>query len=141
MATKTIVIPALQNPPPYVEGRFGVAVSTGFRRTEKKSGRTVELFLCPRYYGAQKSPDQSRVIYAELEGDEVDCSNCSERHPVVDFFDAEAQGFIATRNDDGNDGDLISASAQDMAEAIRGKPSLEPRARRPLKATKRRSNR
>ena len=41
-----------------VEDRFAVAVSTGFRRTDPATGRTVELFLCPQKGGGGR-PDQS----------------------------------------------------------------------------------
>jgi hypothetical protein len=104
----------------WLDDRFGVAVRTGFRRTDENTGRTIEMLLCPdRDTRDATVGDQSQAFFAELKGDNVNCGLCSRRHPVIDFFDAEKRGFIVTNNADGGDEDCINASARDVAEAIR----------------------
>jgi hypothetical protein len=103
--------------PPWVEEHFGFIVRTGFRRTDESTGRTVELLLCPGKHG--NTPDQSYALFAELEGGSVDCNLCSEHHPVIDFADAVARGFIVASFTGMDYSEAINATAHDMAEAIR----------------------
>lgn len=115
---------ALRKPAPWVEARFGVAVRTGFRCTDESTGRTVEMLLCPHNRGKANPtvPDQSGAFFAEVEGGTVYCTDCSKRHPVIDFSEAEEQGLIATRDTDANresGADGVCASAVDIARAIR----------------------
>jgi hypothetical protein len=122
---------ALRKPAPWIEPRFGVAVRTGFRHTDENTGRTVEIFLCPGKLARDDTPYQSHSFFAELEGESVKCPDCSKRHPVIDFLEAEKRGFIVTRETTGSDAsDSIYATAPDMAKAIR-------QAARPKRATAR----
>jgi hypothetical protein len=106
-----------------VEERFGVAVSTGFRRTDPATGRTVELFLCPQKWLGDR-PDQSQGFVAELKGGRARCPDCEESHPVVEFSDAVVRGFIVAKyvedkdgNADGREG--VNFGAAEIARGIR----------------------
>ena len=122
---------ALRKPAPWIEDRFGVAVRTGFRRTDENTGRMVEMFLCAHNRGRSNPTvaDQSYAFFAEIEGDSVECGDCSKRHPVIDFLEAEKRKLIVTRNP-GSAEDGICSSAVDIAKAIR-------QAARPKKSTAR----
>jgi hypothetical protein len=101
-----------------VDDRFGVAVSTGFRRTDPATGRTAEFLLCPEK-GPKGSPEQSSGFVAEVKGGRARCPYCESSHPVVDFFDAEARGFIVAKDTGQAYSEAVNFAADLIADGIR----------------------
>jgi hypothetical protein len=97
--------------------RIGVAVITGFQRTDTNTGRTVELFLCPSLTSGG-SPDQSGGFFAERRGASVRCRYCATKHSLVEFFDAAARGLIVTSYTGENNLEGVSIDTYDMARAV-----------------------
>jgi hypothetical protein len=99
------------------EGRFGVAVSTGFRLSNPTTGRTMEFFLCPEGDGTH-GPDQALGFFGPAGGTAVRCDYCAKRHPIVSFEDASRRSYIVAANTGSNNLDGICVSANQIADAI-----------------------
>lgn len=106
------------------------AIRTGFQRTDERTGRTLQIFICSEMeetkYDGMRPSEQPWIFFCEADqasGSRVFCSLCHKRHRVVSMIDSIIQGRIHVRvNDDGwaatiNSQDLIAA----VLEAARPK--------------------
>jgi hypothetical protein len=103
-----------------------LAIRTGFRRTDERSGRSVEMFLCSSSEETQHAPHVTSpdvfFVYADDYAYElasrrrVFCSVCSKTHRTADVFDAIMWGRLST--DEGADASMANLSATDLVEAV-----------------------
>jgi len=102
--------------------RWMAAIRTGLRRTDERTGRTVELIVCSELRETDYAPNASidtngGFFVEELATDtkRVRCRRCRAQHRVIDPFAAIVEGRIS-----GEDGTDISTIAIPSAVFIEG---------------------